>query len=270
MAADVTPAPESGLSEADWLAAIASANLSGDHLRAIDLATRALAEHPRALSLAYQRALGFVRVGSAKRAQQDLAALQGDLAPIADRKLSIDFGALKGRLLKDRAMRAAAPAERAALSAEAAAAYESVFRQWPSCFPAVNAATLWRVAGQSERAAEMARGAIEEAGAETDAYWRLASEGEAWLHLGDEARAVERFVNAAKAGRGRLDALAATRRQRLGFSTLLASAPRRWPHCRRPPCCAGSSSRDAASRRTICNRWLRFRASSGSSPLARC
>lgn len=208
-------APERELTEADWMAAIVGANLSGDYLKAVDIASRALAEHPQSLPLVYQRALGFARVGSPVRAQQELDTVESDgrLAACPDRKLHIDFAALRGRLLKDRATLARDAAERAALSAEAAAVYEEVFHQWRGCFPAVNAATLWQVAGQPDRAAEMARSALAEASDETDPYWRLASEGEAWLHLGDEARAVQSFSQASEELRGRFDAIAATRRQ---------------------------------------------------------
>jgi hypothetical protein len=41
-------------SHADWTAAIARASGAGDHLRAIDLASRALREFPDDLSLEYR------------------------------------------------------------------------------------------------------------------------------------------------------------------------------------------------------------------------
>jgi hypothetical protein len=200
---------------AAWRAAIARASGAGDHLQAIDLATRALQEHPKTAALAYQRLLSFARAGAGRRAANDLAALEreGTLQAIEDPRLRTDFAALKGRLLKDRAMRATDAAERARLAAAAAAAYESVFVQSQNCFPAVNAATLWRIAGAADRAAAMAHCALDCATQESDEYWRLATVGEARVLLGDEADAVATFRAAAAAGAGRLDAMASTRRQ---------------------------------------------------------
>lgn len=199
----------------DWIALIAAASGVGDHLHAIDIAARALKEHPASLPLEYRRLLAFARAGATRRAEGQLAALERDgrLAAIADHRLQVDFAALKGRLLKDRAIGAAAPEDRTRLAALAAAAYESVYKESGSCFPAINAATLWRIAGEPERASAMAQAAIDGADAETDPYWRRATAGEAWILLGDEAAASHALGEAAAAAAGRLDAIASTRRQ---------------------------------------------------------
>jgi hypothetical protein len=200
---------------AEWEAAIAAASASGDHLLAIDLATRGLREHPASLLLEYRRLLGFARAGAARRAEVRLAALEreGRLDGIADARLRVDFAALKGRLLKDRAIGAQAPEERARLAGQAAEAYEAAFGHSASCFPAVNAATLWQVAGEPGRAAAMAHAAITHAETETDPYWRLATQAEAHILLSEEVTAAEALRQAAAAGAGRLDAIASTRRQ---------------------------------------------------------
>jgi tetratricopeptide (TPR) repeat protein len=209
------PSPPPSRSEPDWSASIAAANLGGDYLQAIDLSSRALAEHPGSLPLAYARLLGFARVGATRRAEIELERLDGErkLSTIADPRLRVDFLALRGRLLKDRAIRAHEPGERALLAARAAEVYADVFAQWGGCFAAVNAATLWRVAGDPAKAATMARRALDAAPGETDEYWRLASEAEAWIHLGDEVAAANALRAAGRIARGRLDALASTRRQ---------------------------------------------------------
>lgn len=207
--------PTTARSVAQWSTAIAAANAGGDYLKAIDVATQALAEHPGSMPLAYQRLLGFARVGAARRAEAELGRLEseGELRSIADRRLRIDFLALRGRLLKDRAMSASDKASRRDLAAQAARAYANAFELLGGCFLAVNAATLWRIAGEPDKAAAFARQALDCAAAETDPYWRCASEGEAWIHLGDPGQAVRALQAAAVAAAGRLDAIASTRRQ---------------------------------------------------------
>jgi len=202
-------------SQADWTAAIARASGAGDHLRAIDLATRALREYPDDLSLEYRRLLAFARAGAAHRATAELDALTraGALDKIAESRLRVDFASLRGRLLKDRAMRATEPTARGRLAAAAADAYERVFAASDSYFPAINAATLWHIAGDRDRAVAMARRAVARAANETDAYWRLATEGEAHILLGDDIAAIGALRDAAAAAAGRLDAVASTRRQ---------------------------------------------------------
>jgi class 3 adenylate cyclase len=59
----------------------------------------------------------------------------------------------------------------------------------------------------------MAQAAIERTNAESDPYWRLATEAEALILLSQEAAAADRLRDASVAGAGRLDAIASTRRQ---------------------------------------------------------
>jgi len=210
------PADATGKSDIEsWNAAVAAAVARGDHLQAIDIATRALVEHPGSLILEYQRLLAFARAGATRRAETELARLRdlGVYRLAADPGLRADFAALRGRLLKDRAMAAEEPSERASLVAQAAQAYQDAFETSGSCFPAINAATLWRVAGETTRAAAMARVALDRAASEKDAYWRRATEGEAYILLGDEPAATRALQAAASVGADRLDAVASTRRQ---------------------------------------------------------
>jgi hypothetical protein len=215
-AGPAAPPPASGQRSVEaWTALIAEASGVGDHLLAIDLAARGLREHPESLPLLYRRLLAFARAGATRRAESQLAALEheGRLEAIPDARLRMDFAALRGRLLKDRAIAALGPDERARLAAQAAAAYERVYQHSGGCFPAVNAASLWRIAGQPDRATAMARAALAAAAAEADPYWRRATEGEALVLLGDEAEAARALRAAAADAAGRLDAVAATRRQ---------------------------------------------------------
>jgi class 3 adenylate cyclase len=199
----------------EWSAAIAAASARGDHLKAIDIASGAVVHFPEALKLQYQRLLAFTRAGAVRRAESELRRLResGRIRDIADRQLSVDFAALQGRLLKERAIAASARADRMSLAAQAARAYERAFEQSGNCFPAINAATLWRIAEEADKSSALARAALESAALEVDLYWRRATEGEALILLGDDAAAIEALKGAALVGAGRSDAIASTRRQ---------------------------------------------------------
>ncbi len=211
----MTADADAGRPVEDWSAAIKRASGAGDHLLSVDISARALREHPDSLLLEYLHLLAFARSGATRRAEIQLGALErsGRLAAVADERLRVDFAALKGRLLKDRAIRATDPSERKSLAGQSALAYERAFEATRSCFPAVNAATLWQIADDPVRAVAMARAALLHAQAETDPYWKLATEAEALIVLSDESAAATALADAAVAGRGRLDAIASTRRQ---------------------------------------------------------
>jgi hypothetical protein len=197
-----------------WSATIDAAGQLGDHLGAIDLATCGLQEHPESLQLEYKRLLAFANIGANHEAERRLHALRQScrLDSIADSALRIDFATLAARLLKDRA-KYAAPAERALLAARAAEAYEDVYHQSGESYPAINAATLWRVAGDADRAAKMAHATLASAAGEYDPYWTPATAAEARMLLGDEPGAAAALRAAVAAGTRRLSDIASTRRQ---------------------------------------------------------
>lgn len=101
---------------------------------------------------------------------------------------------VKGRLLKDRAIRARGE-ERRRLYCESAAAYRRAAALQPGTYPLINAATLSLLSGDREQAEQIAREVLERIAAEPDEpetpYWKSATEAEALLLLGrvDEARA---------------------------------------------------------------------------------
>jgi hypothetical protein len=200
-------------SVADWRAAIRGL-APGDHLGRIDLATRGLHEHPDALALQHARLLAFARAGAGRAAATGLAELRrgGRLDGLADPFLRGEFAALAARLLKDRAM-AAAPADLAPLAAAAGASYEDAWRRFGGSYPAINAATLWRIAGDADRATALARAALAAAATTPEDYWTLATVAEARALLGDDAAAAAALRAAVAAGADGLDDIAATRRQ---------------------------------------------------------
>ena len=123
---------------------------------------------------------------------------------------------LKGRLLKDRA-RAAAGAVRAALFAEAAAAYAAAHRLSPAPYRAINAATARLLAGDPAGAAAAARDVLallDSAIAPADTpYYLAATRAEALLLLKDDASAEHALAAATAADPDGWDDRAITLRQ---------------------------------------------------------
>lgn len=101
---------------------------------------------------------------------------------------------VKGRLLKDKALRASGEARRK-FYLESAEAYRRSAELVPATYPLINAATLSLLSGDRGQAEEIAREVLERIAREPDEpetpYWRAATEAEALLLLGraDDARA---------------------------------------------------------------------------------
>ena len=208
---------------AAWLQDVKRLRDDGDHLQAIDCAERGLKFHPGDLRLEYERNLAYAKAGATTKATENLGRLKasGALENIADRKLRVDFGALAGRLLKDRAFSARGPEGRAYVQA-AAAAYEAVYRANGDSYPAINAATLRCIEGDVERSRTLATAAIEIARAQPFDYWAGATIAEAQVVLGDLPTAAESLRAAVAAGVA-VDELATTRRQLAFLSKHLAA-----------------------------------------------
>jgi class 3 adenylate cyclase len=200
--------PESGLSAAQWLDAVRDAERRGELLLAVDLAERGLGEHPEDLWLRYRAVLALARSGSTAEAAKRFAAY--GLGAEADEE---DIGALGARIAKDEALGSGA-AERSERARRAAEDYRRVFDQTGGYYPAVNAATLMLVAGDSERARELAREVLRLLGElGDDSYYAAATESEAWLILGEEGGAREALGRAARLHGDDFGAVSTTRRQ---------------------------------------------------------
>ena len=93
--------------------------------------------------------------------------------------------ALRGRLLKDLAVRSSS--ERSRLFGEAAAAYSRAGKVSPSSYPLINAATLYLLAGDREESARQAQSVLDLVESSPDEpetpYWRCATRAEALLLL---------------------------------------------------------------------------------------
>lgn len=222
------PALISSTTSAEAITAIRGLIRRGEYLAAYDAAEEA-EQHPfnpglSALALAelrYLRTLALTRSGGLLRATAEAEALKTSLPADLPPALAEDIAALSARIAKEHALQAP-PSERAALAATAAAAYEDVYRRLGRSYAGVNAATLWRIAGQVDQAQKLAREVIALVDRESASlqgpvdpgfYWAWATRAEALLVLGDIPAAERALDMAASSENGDHGAQASTRRQ---------------------------------------------------------
>jgi hypothetical protein len=191
----------------------------GELLVAYDLAEQALAEHPDDVALKHRAVLALARAGATEQAARRFADY--GLADVEDE----DVAALGARIAKDAAL-AESGAARRRRAARAAERYGAVFARTGGYYPAINAATLWLVAGDPTRSRELAQRvlALLGTGAE-DSYYAAATEAEAHLLLGHEVEAHEALQRAALRHGQDYAALATTRRQLRTICEILAIDP---------------------------------------------
>jgi hypothetical protein len=196
-----------GRSAAQWLDLVRLEERRGELLTAFDLAERGLAEHPEDLWLKHRAVLALARAGATEEAARRFEDYA--LAGHADE----DIAALQARIAKDLALAAEGP-ERRRRAALAAALYDAVFADSGGYYPAVNAATMWMVSGDADRARERASEVLRLlAAGRDDSYYAAATEGEAQLLCGDVPAARHALECAAGRHGGDYGALATTRRQ---------------------------------------------------------
>ncbi len=114
-----------------------------------------------------------------------------------------DVLSLKARLLKDQ-VRLKSCTRRNALANESATAYEQAYEITPSdLYPAINAATMWKIAGSQEKSRVLAQTVCEQIlatniGKLPDNYWDVATLGESLLLLGKIEDASQVYQHAVK------------------------------------------------------------------------
>lgn len=190
----------------------------GHPARAYELVQDGLAQHPQHLELRYWAALALARGGGARKAEEyvnDLLARPG-----LDDRLRAEALSLRGRLKKDAYERASDPVLKQELARESATFYESAYAvPGADSFPGVNAATMWLLAGQEDKARELAPRVVEQAAEEhrdparAGDYWSAATLGEANVVLGRLGVAVGWYRQAVEQARGRTGDLSSMRRQ---------------------------------------------------------
>ncbi len=190
-----------------WLDAVRLEERRGELLSAFDLAERGLAEHPDDLWLKHRAVLALARTGATEEAARRFE--QYGLADVPDE----DVASLEARIAKDLAL-AADGSERRGESARAARLYAAVFERTRGYYPAINAATLWLLAGDLPRARALAAVVLELlAAAGSDSYYAAATEAEARLLRGETGPARGALERAARLHGQDYGALAGTRRQ---------------------------------------------------------
>jgi DNA-binding SARP family transcriptional activator len=190
----------------------------GEYLRAYDLASGGAQRRQASPELRYLSVLALARAGATEQAMRryqslDLARLNvGSESP----RLSEDIAALSARLDKDMALTDLP--RRSEWATRSAQKYEAAFERHRSAYLAVNAATMWLMAGELRRSSAIAADALNvlsssESDSHEDLYWHAASEAEASLILGNLDRSREALARAAQLSQGNQAARATTLRQ---------------------------------------------------------
>jgi class 3 adenylate cyclase len=187
---------------------------AGQFTMAFELVREGMRHHPDDRELLYLSALALARGRNLRMAQEHVSALltAADLDP----KLRAEALSLAGRLKKDRYQ----ARKDGRLAHEAAQLYEAACQLTGQAFPAINAATMSLLAGQSPEAvqpkAQVALGQAhrerQQPGRETD-HWLLATLGEASLLFGDVAEAARWYREAVAQAAGRIGDVVTMRRQ---------------------------------------------------------
>jgi len=176
----------------------------GRPTRAYEVANDGLSAFPTDITLKYERAAAAKRGGNPRFAETLLKPLLPAARTDATIPLSlrVDILALQGGILKDLSRNdpklVAPAAEVYQQAAELPGAAESSDR---GTFPLINAATLWRIAEDSERSQSLATEVIRRLDtiANGDAVWHPASYGEAYLLLGRHDQATQEYLQAVHA-----------------------------------------------------------------------
>lgn len=211
--------PDTVLPVPDGLLAAARATLArGDVLMAYDAAVSAMGADPESLESAFVAALALARAGASERARVSATELSAriDVTAEVPVRLREDAAALVARLAKQDALTTQGD-DRPALLRYAADLYEAIADRYGRFYTRINAATLRLLAGDLERARQLAeetRHLVTEARRSDPAdYWLDATEAEAALILGDVEAASRALTCAVAVAGNDFAALAVTRRQ---------------------------------------------------------
>jgi DNA-binding SARP family transcriptional activator len=172
----------------------------GHYLQAYDQAAGHIERGNTAPDIRYLAVLALARSGATAQARRRYE--QYGLGSIDPSRLTSQLGGdlavLAARLDKDEAL--ARGADGSAWAERSARGYEAAFDQSGSAYHAVNAATMWLLAGDGERAATIATRALESGGLQSNDYWDASTEAEAALVVGDLPRARNALERAGHAG----------------------------------------------------------------------
>jgi len=191
---------------------------AGINAQALDLARAAIGDDADSAEIRYLGALASARMGAIAEADKWLADV--DRESLGNSPLAVEVWSLAGRITKERF---AATRDRTAAAARDFAhksidSYQRAFALSGGAYPAVNAATMAMLAGDSSAASRLAQQALAVPGTAKD-HWHHATRGEALLLLGrqDEARA--HYAEAYQLAGNRFGDIASMRRQLLLIGT---------------------------------------------------
>lgn len=178
------------------------------------MAREATASEPDVAELSYLGALACARMGAIGEAKRWLGQI--DRGQLRDDSLAADVWSLAGRIAKERYSAVGdKTSDEARESARIAIdCYRRAFDISRSAYPAINAATMSMLAGDSTFALTLAREALDALGTDKD-HWHHATAGEAHLTLGDIADARNQYKEAHKLAGNRYGDIASMRRQLL-------------------------------------------------------
>lgn len=191
------------------IATIRAAESAGDYLLAFDLASQATETFPDSEEVKYLAVRAIARAGSLARAE----SLYRDYG--LKESTDVDTRSLRARIAKDRFISNPRDKE---VAQEAAGLYQHIYEDTDDPYPGINAATLWMLAGDKERARHIASRVTETCKAQVpdkadDEYWRQATLAEVALLLGNTKVAAKSLSAASSVPGRRADAIASTLKQ---------------------------------------------------------
>jgi len=206
---------------------------AGEPLLAYDVANEGIAHFPKSTRLRQLLGLALARSGASDAAKVILEELYGE-----GHRDEETIGLL-ARTYKDLAEAACAAPSRTLYLKRAQEFYAKAYQLTAGYWSGVNAAALAAVLGEQEEAARLAVAVREQCLGELehltrtgkDAYWVLATLGEAALILGQTSEAEERYAQAAQAGAKRYGALHSSRRNARLLMAHLGADPQRIEAC---------------------------------------
>jgi len=198
----------------DVAATIREALNAGLNAQALDLARAAIADDPGAAEIRYLGALASARMGAIGEAEKWLGEI--DRESLGNSPLAVEVWSLAGRIAKERfaATRDRTSAAARDFAHKSIESYERAFALSGSAYPAVNAATMAMLAGDSSAASRLARQALA-APVTAEDHWHHATRGEALLLLGRQDEACGHYAEAYRLAGNRFGDIASMRRQLL-------------------------------------------------------
>ena len=134
--------------------------------------------------------------------EEELAPARGSNGArdaLREAQLVEDLAALHARLLKEQAFEAARPADKRKQALASFEAYDGLYQHKHGYYPGVNAATMALIAGDAERARQIAGKLVAELRPDAEEYWPLATLAEALLIKGQPAEARKALAKAGAA-----------------------------------------------------------------------